>query len=187
VVNVTGKSDPEQISSVRVTIDFFRLFGVPLLYGRTFTADEGRFGGERVALLGYEWWTRYFGADPTVIGKSTFLNGDSYLVIGILGPRFNPEQFAQRPDIWMPFQMDPQNTEACYCHILGRLKPGVTLAMANARLQLVTAEYRRTLPKLVGAKTTVIVESLREAIVRRCTILPPYSPRGSQLCTAHCL
>jgi putative ABC transport system permease protein len=165
VVNITGKSEPEQISSARVTVDFFRLFGAPLLYGRTFTADEDRLGGERVALLSYEWWTRYFGADPRIIGKSISLNGSSYIVIGILGPGFNPEQFAQRPDVWIPFQMDPQNTEACYCHILGRLKPGVTLAMANARLRLVTDEYRRTLPKLVGAQTTVIVEALREAIV----------------------
>ena len=166
LMNLTGGPEPEQIAAARVTADFFSLFGAPVLRGRRFTPEEDRIGSSHVLLLSYGFWQRRFGSDAPIIGKTVVLSGTPYEVIGVLGPTFNPEQFDQRPDVWIPFQMDPNSTEGgCYCRVAGRLMPGVRPDAANANLQLVADQYRREFPRRLGPKTTFAVQSLREAMV----------------------
>jgi putative ABC transport system permease protein len=166
LINLTGDGDPEQIAAARITADFFNLFGAPVLYGRRFTTEEDRPGSSHVLLLSYRLWRRRFGSDARVIGKTVLLSESPYEVIGVLAPTFNSEQFDQRPEVWLPFQMDPNSTEGgCYCRVAGRLMPGVTLAAVNAQLQLAADQYRREFPKLLGPKTTFTVQSLRDAMV----------------------
>jgi hypothetical protein len=111
VVNLTGGSYPEQIPLARVSEGFFRLFGAPILYGRTFSRDEDQPGGARVAVLSHELWIRRFGGDPKAVGQSIVLGAESYIVIGVLAPAFDTEQFAPIPAAWVPAQVDPNTAE----------------------------------------------------------------------------
>jgi putative ABC transport system permease protein len=103
LMNLTGGSDPEQVPAARITVNFFNLFGTQLLKGRTFTAEEDRPGAGRLLILSSGLWKRRFGGEDSVIGRSVSLNGSSYVVIGVLGPSFNLEQFDQQPQVWLPF------------------------------------------------------------------------------------
>ena len=86
VVNLTGGSDAEQIAAGQVSADFFRLFGAPVIAGRTFSADEDRPGGGHVVVLSEGFWKRRFGGDAGALGGTLSIDGDPYVVIGILGP-----------------------------------------------------------------------------------------------------
>src|SRR5690349_2344054 len=96
VVNYTGGTFPEQLPSAQVSADFFRLFGAAAVRGRTFTAEEDRPGGGRVAVLGHRFWARRFGRDPDVVGKMISLSGEPYTIVGVLS-EFNFEEFGPTP------------------------------------------------------------------------------------------
>lgn len=96
IVNYTGGSFPEQLRSGRVSADFFRLFGAPVVRGRTFTQDEDLPQGPRVAVLGYRLWTTRFNSDPNIVGKTISLSGEPHDIVGVLGD-FNFEQFGTAP------------------------------------------------------------------------------------------
>jgi putative ABC transport system permease protein len=163
-MNLTGGSTPELIPVARVTVDFFRLFGAPVLQGRTFSIDEDKPHGGNVTVLSYEFWARRFGGDPQVLGKAITLGNESYVVIGILDPNFDTEQFDLIPDVWIPFQIEPNTDDhGSYCFVAARLKPGATLGSATAQLQAGVEEYRRRFPTF-SSKEGFTVQPLREAM-----------------------
>jgi putative ABC transport system permease protein len=167
VVNFTGSGLPEQLRDDQVSADYFRLFGASILRGRAFTADEDRPGGEHVTLLSYSLWMRRFGGDPAILGKSISLSGDPYTIIGIVSPNFDVSEFGPAPELWIPFQLDPHTTDqGHYFQVAGRLKPGVTLEQAKARLALSAAEYKRKFPNSMGRENGFSVELLQNEIVR---------------------
>ncbi len=106
VVNLTGSGFPEQLQSAQVSADYFRLFGATTVRGRTFTPQEDLPHGEKVVVLSH----RRFAADPQIIGKTISLGGDPHLVIGILAPGFDFRGFGLPPDVFVPFQLDPNPT-----------------------------------------------------------------------------
>ena len=162
-LNLTGGAYPEQIQGIHVTKDYFRLFGAPVAIGRTFTADEDLPHGGHVVVLSNGLWKRRFGGDPNMVGKSISLGGEPYTVVGILGPDFRTDPVA---DIWMPFQFDPNSTDQAHYFIAAaRLKPGVTLSMAKAGLQLAADQFRRKYPAAIGPKGGFSVQPLQDAIV----------------------
>src|SRR6185436_12269667 len=143
VMNLTGGDSPEQLSSGQVTADFFRLFGAQIAAGRTFTPDEDRPNGGKVVVLSHGFWQRRFGGDPGLVGRTIPLGGDPHVVVGVLARSFDASQFEVSPDVWTPFQMDPaSNDHANYFTAAARLKPGVTLAMANTQMQAAAGEFR---------------------------------------------
>jgi putative ABC transport system permease protein len=167
VMNLSGGDSPEQIKSGQVTGDFFRLFGATLAAGRTFTADEVRPNGERVVVLSDGFWRRRFGGDPQTIGRTISLSGDSYVVVGILTPAFGRAHFDPPPDVWTPFQMDSASTDqAHYFTAVARLKPGVTLVMANTQMQSAAGQFRSRFPGFFGPQQTFGVQPLQERMVR---------------------
>jgi predicted permease len=167
VMNLTGGDTPEQLQSGQVTADFFRLFGAQLAAGRTFTADEDRPNGGKVVVLSHGFWQRRFGGDARMVGRTLALGGDSYLVVGILGPVFNATYFDPIPDVWTPFQMDPASTDqANYFTAAARLKPGVTFAMANTQMLAAAGQFRSKFPKAMGPKSSFGVQLLQERMVR---------------------
>jgi putative ABC transport system permease protein len=167
VLNLTGGDNPEQLPSGQVTVDFFRLFGVPMAAGRTFTADEDRPNGGKVVVLSYGFWQRRFGGDPQLVGRTISLSGDPYVVVGILGPGFSSEVFEPLPDVWTPFQMDPTSTDQSnYFSAGARLKPGVTLAMANTQMRVAAERFRARFPNAIAPKGSFGVQPLQERMVR---------------------
>ncbi len=161
--NLTGGAYPEQIHGVHVTKDYFRLLGAPVAFGRTFTAEEDRPNGGHVLVMSNGLWRRRFGGDPNLAGKSISLGGDPYVVVGILGPDFAADS---PTDVWIPYQFDPNSTDqAHYFFAAARLKPGVTLDMAKAALQLATDQFRRKYPGRMGPRISFSVQPLQDAIV----------------------
>jgi putative ABC transport system permease protein len=166
VVNLTGNAFPEQLKSGEVSANYFRLFGAPVIRGRTFTAQEDLPHGDKVVVLSYAFWRRRFADDPQIIGKTISLSGNPYVVIGIIGPNFDISEFTPAPDVWTAFQLDPNTTDqGHYFAAAGRLQPGVSLAQAQARLQLSAEEYRRKFPAVMGPKAGFTVKPFREAVV----------------------
>src|SRR5581483_9530181 len=167
VVNYASGGIPEQLRAGRVSADFFRLFGAPVLSGRTFTDEEDQPNGPKVVVLSYGLWTRRFGSDPQIVGRTLAFGGDPYVVVGILGPGFDLDIFQAQPEIWIPFQIDPNTTDqGHYFTAAGRLKPGVTLQQANARLQLSAKEFVEKFPRAIGPKQGFAVERIRDAMVK---------------------
>jgi putative ABC transport system permease protein len=168
-VPLMGTSEPEQIPVGRVSERFFRLFGAPVIVGRTFTPDEDRPNGPAVAVLDYGLWVRRFGADARIVGRTVALGSVPHTVVGIVGPDFDSEQFEPRPDIWIPLQADPDHFDGGSIYqITARLRPGVTPAMANAALAV---EYSRLTTPGEGASSQenrqnrLIAEPLQSAMV----------------------
>src|SRR6476660_4480426 len=166
VMNYTGGSFPEQLKSGRVSADFFKLVGAPVLLGRTFTADEDMPNGPRVTVIGKGLWETRFSADPNIVGKPISLGGEPYTIVGVLGD-FDFREFGPSPQLWVLFQCDPATTDqGHYFQAMGRLKPGVTLQQANARMQASAQEYRKKSPNAIGPQNSFAVEPIRDVIVR---------------------
>ncbi len=164
-INLTGGANPEQIPMAQVSADCFRLFGAPFIQGRAFTTEEDRPNGGHVAVLNYGFWRRRFAGDLHIMGKVILLGGQPYAIVGVLGPGFDFDSDPP-PDVWLPFQLDPNSTDqASYFVAAARLKPGVTLAMANAQLALAAAQFRRKFPIVVGVRDGFAVELLQDRFV----------------------
>jgi putative ABC transport system permease protein len=166
VVNYTGGAFPEQLRSGRVSADFFRLFGAPILRGRTFSAEEDRPDGDKVVVLSYQVWSRRFDSDPDVVGKTISLSGNPYTVIGVLDPSVDFQELVPDPEVWIAFQFDPNTKDqGHYFRVAGRLAPGVSLEQANARLKLSSTEYDEKFPKALGQDAVFEALPIREAVV----------------------
>ena len=166
VVNLTGVAFPEQLKYGQVSADYFRLFGAPVIHGRTFSAEEDLPRGPLVALLGEGLWKRRFGGDPRVIGQTISLGGEPYVVIGIVGSNFDTSELDEAPEVWTPFQLDPKTTDqAHYFQAAGRLKPGVSLAQAQAKFKLSAADFSRKFPRELEPNNGFTVTPFQEAFV----------------------
>ena len=160
--NLTGDR-PEQIQGIHVTEGYFRLFGAPVILGRTFTPREDSPNGGRVVVLSYGLWQRRFGGDPAIVGKSLLLGNEPYTVIGVIGKQFRSDPQA---DIWLPFQFPPVTSDLNdYFRVAGLLRPGVTLAQARAQLKIAAAEFHREYPATTDPRTEFHIEPLRDSIV----------------------
>jgi putative ABC transport system permease protein len=162
-INLTGVDRPEQVRGIRVSADYFRLFGAPVEIGRTFTAQEDIPGGPRLVVIGNGLWHRRLGADRSLLGRAILLGGEPHVVIGVLGPGFRTDPPA---DVWLPLQADPNSPiDACCFRGAARLKPGVTLGMAEAETKLADAEYHRKFPRTTLQAGSATVEPLRDVVV----------------------
>ena len=132
----TGGSEPVQVQAGLCNAGIFKVLGVQPLLGRVITPEEDRYGGERVAVLSYGFWQRQMGADANVIGKTVPLSGNSYTVVGVLPPGFEAPR--ENPEVWLSLKVvNPLAAKARGVHFLHTywlLKPGVTLAAAQAEM-----------------------------------------------------
>ena len=159
--NLTSER-PELIQGIHVTESYFRLFGVPVILGRTFTPREDAPNGGKVVVLSYHLWQRRFGGDASAIGKSLSLGNEPYTIVGVVGPQFVSDPEAE---FWLPFQFPPVSDDGNhYFLVAGLLKPGTALATANAQLRLASAQFHRDFPK-TNPRQVFRVASLRDAIV----------------------
>jgi len=141
-MNLSGGDRPEQVLGIHATAGYFALLGAPVAAGRTFTASEDRPNGGHVVVLSYGLWKRRFGANPNIVGSTIKLDDQSWLVVGVIGRDFVTDTPV---DLWIPFQFDLNSQEmARNFNVVARLKPGVTVAQANAQLALAVEEFIRT-------------------------------------------
>lgn len=167
ILNYTGGEVAEQLKSAQVSADYFKLFGAPIIKGRTFSREEDLPNGEKVALISHSLWTRRFANDPDMIGKKISLSGEPHTVIGIVGPTFDVREFGPAPEVWTAFQFDPNTSDqGHYFQSAGRLRPGVLLEQAKAEFQKSVAVYREKYPNVLGPADGFTVERFQEAFVR---------------------
>ena len=153
---------PEQLRGIHVTEGYFRLFGAPVILGRTFTRQEDSPHGGKVVVLSYGLWQRRFSGDPLIVGKPLSLGNEPYTVVGVAGPQFAPDPAA---DLWLPFQFEAADTNMNqFFQVAGRLRPGVTLAQANAQMKLASAQLHRTYPNMAPGEVYG-VQPLQDNIV----------------------
>jgi putative ABC transport system permease protein len=166
VMNYTGGEVAEQLHSMQASADFLRCWGIPLLRGRSFTQEEDSPSGPRVAVISKELWARRFGSDQEFLGKTISLNGEAYTVVGIAGSAAGVREFGPPPDVYVPFRFDPNTTDHGNFFIsAARLKTGVTLEQAKARLRASVGEFRAKFPNVLGPKDGFSVAPFREALV----------------------
>src|SRR5215469_13271594 len=167
VLNLTGGDVPEQVRSGQVSADFFKLFGVPLAQGRGFTHEEDLPNGPHVTLISEGLWRRRFGGDANILGRTILLGGDRHLIVGVVGSGFDFRDFGPQPDVWVPFQLDPNSgDQGHYFQAAGRLKPGVTLQQARAQIVASAAAYLRKYPRALGDRGGFSIEPLRDALTQ---------------------
>jgi putative ABC transport system permease protein len=148
--NLTGGAEPERVAALGVTANLFTALGVAPALGRDFLPEEEQAGRNRVAILSDGLWRRRFGADPELVGRRIQLSGESYAVVGVMPPRF---QLTPGTEVWTPLGLDPAVTpwradrSNHNLHVIGRLKPGVSLAQAQAAMDTLARQLEQQYPK----------------------------------------
>lgn len=140
-LQLTGAGEPERLTGVPVTEDFFRLLGVQPRMGRSFTAEECRWNVAKTVVLSHALWKRLFATDPHVIGRAITLDGAPATIVGVLPGTFDfAATFAPgtRADLFVPYPLSPEtNRRGNTLALIGRLKPGVDLRAAQAEVALI--------------------------------------------------
>ncbi len=151
-LNLGGGDKPEQIKGIHVSRAYFHLFGASTRLGRAFTPAEDSPGGVKSVVLTDGLWRRRYGASPSILGRPITLSGEQYTVVGVLAPGF---EATPRADVFLPLQADPNSVNnANYLRMAARLRPGVSLAQANAQLRVVASQLRKENPKIMDPKET---------------------------------
>jgi putative ABC transport system permease protein len=147
-VNLTGDGEPQQLLGVKATAHYFDVFGVKPVLGRMLLPEEDAQGKNHVVVLSYPFWQRVFGGAYDVVGRAIQLNGEPYTVVGIAPAGFGQ---ASKVDAWMPMAFKPDETAndargGHYINVVGRLRPGVTVAQARAELEVLATQLAKQYP-----------------------------------------
>jgi len=163
--------EPEQLSGLRVTSNYFRTLGVHPEIGRDFLPEEDSPNTNKVVMLSHSLWQRKFNSDPSIVGKTISMSAAQYIVAGVL-PASYQSLMSQDPrggtvEIWRVLGYDISQPWACRtCHHLvaiGRLRDGVSLTQANAEMDVISAALTKAYPKEyddAGVMVTPIREQL---------------------------
>src|SRR5262245_40013471 len=164
-VNLEQGDLPEAIAVIQTGAEYFGAYRPPLVMGRWFTGEEALPNAGQSVVLSYNFWTQRLGSDPNVLGKSVTLSGNPYTVVGVVGREFDVRDFGRAPEIWVPFQIDPNTTDqGHYFMAVGRLKLGISLEQAQAQLTASAAAYRErwtvaAMPESAGFSVITLQES----------------------------
>ena len=146
--NLTGDGDPVRVDAPLVSPELFGILDIKPFLGRTFAPEEAKLGNDRVAILSYGYWQRQFGGDLQVVGRTITLNLEPVIIIGVMPDHFRfPDNDAE---LWRPLVLHPSTMYprvAHYVHVVGRLKPGVPLAAAQAEMSTIGARLAEQYPE----------------------------------------
>ena len=168
-----GHGDPERVRTGVVSANYFELFGVQPLLGRTFLPEDEKLGAPPVLVLSYEYWKNDFGSDPEIVGKTFEMNDKVHTVVGVLPqvPQYPNENDVYMPTSACPFRtskMHLENRDMRMMEVFGRLKPGVTAAQANADISTISeglkTAYPKSYPENVGFAS--VAAPLQEELTR---------------------
>jgi putative ABC transport system permease protein len=166
-----GHGDPDRVRAAVVSANYFDLFGVKPLLGRTFLPDDDTLGAPPVLILSYDYWKTTFGSDPDIVGKTFELNDKIHTVVGVLPP---VPQYPVESDVYMPTSACPfrsakafiENRDSRMMEAFARVKPGVSIAEARADLATISdrlrSEYPKSYPEQMGY--AAVTSPLREEL-----------------------
>ena len=145
--NLTGPGQTaERLLSLAGTADFFPLLGVPPARGRVFKPEEFEPGADNVIVLTDRFWTRRFGSDPNIVGRTIQLDGKTVEIVGVMPPGFDHPILWGPIDIWQPLAFTPKvkaDRGTAFLSSFGRLKPGVSIQQAEQSMVTLAANIRR--------------------------------------------
>ncbi len=161
--NLTGGETPEHIDGARVSVNLLSLLRAQPVLGRDFTGEEAKPGNDHVVMLSHGLWQRRFGGDPNLVGQKLTLNGQPYIVVGVMPPEF---QFPADREIWAPRvlrESDRQLRGPTYWNVIARLKPGVTINQAQEEMGAIAGRLAGQYPDTnsdMGATIVSLPEQL---------------------------
>ncbi|HKD13280.1 MAG TPA: ABC transporter permease, partial [Candidatus Angelobacter sp.] len=144
-LTLSGSGDAQRLKALYVTPDFFGVFGVEAIVGRTFTTEEGTYGHDKAVILSSHLWQQSFGGDRSVLGRTLKLDGENYLVVGVAPPEFR----LNNNDVVVPLAFGPNVAKqrgAHYLAVYARLKPGISLQRANDEMKTIAARLAVAYP-----------------------------------------
>jgi putative ABC transport system permease protein len=164
-LNLTGGGEPERLIAAGVTGNYFQALGAKPLLGRTFQLENEKSGSDQVTVLSYGLWQKRFGGDLAIINKTVTLDSKTCQIIGVMPQDFS---FPRSAELWIPlnFDISPEmkQRKAHFLRPIGRLKPGVTLAQAQADTDAVARRLEEQYPDSNTGWNLRLV-SLREQLV----------------------
>ncbi len=163
---VTGRGEPEQVEMLNVTDGTFDVLGIRPALGREFSREDDTAGGPLTVIVTHQYWQRALGANPSAVGQSITVDGTPREVIGVLPPSF--KFLRANPAIVIPFRFDRTQTFAAGFSYQGiaRLKPGVTIAQANADVERLLPTLTSRFPLPPGFTQKMFDEARLGALVR---------------------
>ncbi len=165
--NLTGDGEPERVSAYTVNANFFPLLGVQPLLGRGFLPEEDRPGGNKVVVLSYSLWQSRYGGDRNVLNREILLNGKKHTVVGVMPASF--QFFAKDVRLWVPMALDEKdwaNRGGHYLTVVARLKPGVSVAQAQADMNAIMRRIAADHPaETMEGKLGALVLPMRDEFV----------------------
>ncbi|MGH9815579.1 MAG: ABC transporter permease [Candidatus Acidiferrales bacterium] len=169
-----GGEEPQRVQTGVVTYNFFDVFGVRPLLGRTFIESDDQPGAEGALMLSYEYWQRAFGGDRTVVGRKLEMNNRPHAVVGVLPPF---PQYPSENDVYMPVSACPfrssqrsrENRNARFSSGFARLKDGATLEQARSDLAVIADRFRKDYPDIYrpNANFGNAITPLKEELVEQ--------------------
>jgi len=171
--NLTGRGEPLQVPSARVSADFFQVLGVTPQLGRFFLPEEGQAAGKPVIVISDTLWHSRFGGDPNILNQTVALDGTPYNIIGVL-PAGIQFPFLAPADVWTPryFEHSLFTTQRLrqgvgYLTIIGRLRQGVTRQQAVAELNVLHQQYHQENPTAPDGDPglSMVVTDLQDSVV----------------------
>src|SRR5580700_6838629 len=174
--NLTGGEKPERVEALATSTNYFTMLSARPALGRVYTSNDEQPGFIEGAVLSDGFWRREFGGDPKALGKQIRLDGDLYTVIGVMPPDFRHpgRSLAGDVEVWLaagfnapPFPVPAQRSRRMIPGAIGRLRPGLTIAQAQARLNIFSAQLSRQYPTdyPVPARWGLRLASLQEDLV----------------------
>jgi putative ABC transport system permease protein len=169
--NLTGIGQPERLLASRTTSQFFRVFGVSPLLGRTFEEGEDHAGREKVVVLSHGFWQRRFGGDTGIVGRKILLDGEPYDVIGVMPVGFY-SFFNRNLDLWAPAVFQPEQfgddrRTNEFLVAAGRLRAGMTVEQAKRDVTAFADGLKKDYPDAYARQWTIIANSMNEISTRR--------------------
>jgi predicted permease len=172
-LNLTGKAKPERTWGTLASANYFDFLGVHPILGRGFLpSEDDQPGGAQVVVISYRLWQLRYGGDASVIGRTIQINEHPYTIVGVAPPVFQGTQTSLRSELWIPAVMAQQIISSrdrlhersdTWVNLLGRLKPGVTPAQAQAEMNLRMKELVDQYPKDHQGENVVTVYPLWRA------------------------
>jgi putative ABC transport system permease protein len=144
--NLTGQGEAERIEARYANSGFFELLGIQPIAGRAFSAEEDRHGATPSVMLTHRLWQSRFGSNPAIVGRTLILDGRGYVVAGILPATF---RLASTTDLWLPVGLYPDDLTSHIHHefsVLARLKPGMSVAQAQAEIATLNRQEETAFP-----------------------------------------
>jgi putative ABC transport system permease protein len=165
--NLTGAEGPERVPAKQVSTSFFHVLGVKAILGRTFLAtDDPPNGGNRMAVISHSLWQTRYGGNQGILGKTMILDGEDYTIIGVLPAGFRVSTTPE--DVWttVPLGFLEGGHGGEFLNVIALLKPGTTLAQAQADVEALTTPWARQFPDWGNGDQWVAVESMRDRYTR---------------------